>query len=72
MPDRFYESDKENTPECESLHKEWYRISGAKRIGFKRSLLNKTPVRHERESDAQVIWYLVNGAIVMTNVWNLR
>ena len=26
MPDRFHESDTENAPECECLHKELYRI----------------------------------------------
>ena len=28
-PDRFYESNTENAPECECLHKELYRIVGA-------------------------------------------
>ena len=51
MPDRFYESDTKNARECEYSHKELYRISGAKRIGFMRSRVNETPIRHERESD---------------------
>ena len=51
MPDRFYESDTENTPEGECLHKELYRSLGAERIVFIRSRVNEAPIRHERESD---------------------
>ena len=36
--------------------------SGAERIGFIRSLVNKTPIRYETESDTLVIRYRVNGA----------
>ena len=51
MPDHFHEPDTENTLECECLHKELYRIMGAERIGFMRSRVSKTPIRHEKESN---------------------
>ena len=40
--------------------------SGAERIGFIRSRVNKTPIRYETESDTLVIRYRVNGALVFT------
>ena len=36
--------------------------SGAERIGFIRSRVNKTAIRYETESDTLVIRYRVNGA----------
>ena len=60
MPDRFHESDTENAPECGCLHKEYLPNSGAERIGFIRSRVNKTPIRYETESDTLVIRYRVN------------
>ena len=51
MPDRFYGTDKENAPECECLPQELYQIAGAERNRFMRSRVNKTPIRHEKESD---------------------
>ena len=65
MPDRLYESDTGNAPECECLHKELYRIVGAERIGFMRSRVNKTSIRHEKESDTWVIRYSVNGPLMV-------
>ena len=51
MPDCFYETDTENAPECECLHKELYRISGAEGVVFMQSRVNKTLIRHEMKSD---------------------
>ena len=65
MPDRLYESDTGNIPECECLHKELYRIVGAERIGFMHSLVNKTSLRHEKESDTSAIRYSVNGPLAV-------
>ena len=48
MQDHFYESGTENALGCECLHKGLYRIVGAEHIGFMRSRVNKTPVRHVR------------------------
>ena len=51
MPNRFYQSDTENVPKCKYLHKDLYRIVGAERIGFMQSRVNKTPIKHEKESN---------------------
>ena len=59
MPDHFDESDTENAPESECLHKELYRIPGTRRIGLMRSLVNNTPIQNEKESDTRVIRYRV-------------
>ena len=63
MPDRFHESDTENAPECVNTQRV-VPNSGAERIGFIRSRVNKTPIRYETESDTLVIRYGVNGALV--------
>ena len=63
MPDRFHESDTENAPECGCLHRVLPN-SGAERIGFIWSRVNKIPIRYETESDTLVIRYRVNGAFI--------
>ena len=53
MPDCFYESDTENTPEsdCECLDKDLYQILRADCIRFMRSPVNKILIGREKESD---------------------
>ena len=38
------------------------RDCGSRTIGFMQSRVNKTPIRHERESNTSLIRYRVNGA----------
>ena len=51
MLGRFYESDTENAPEGESLHKKLSRIVRAERIRLTRNGVNKTKIQNPKESD---------------------
>ena len=55
MPDRFHESDNRTFSRVCVFTQRVLPNSGAERIGFIWSRVNKTPIRYETESDTLVI-----------------